>query len=124
MQCSYREIFSRPSDNKNSLKLEHWPRMASQRMKRRAHIFESHEGRITALVGDSSKILSAGADGRVIVWSPSTGDMMYSMEGFTDALSSLCLDQSLLVTDGMDNYVCLHDFDLKEDLEDSYELDF
>jgi hypothetical protein len=33
-------------------------------MKRRAHIFEgSHGDKITALVGDASKILSADADG-------------------------------------------------------------
>ena len=30
--------------------------------------------------------------------------------GFTDALSSICLNRSLLITDGMSNYVCLHDF--------------
>lgn len=100
--------------------------MASQRMKRRAHIFEGgHDERITAIIGDSSKILSAGADGRVIAWSPSSGDKMYSMEGFTNALSSLCLNRSLLITDGMSNYVCLHDFDLDVDsLDDSYDLDF
>jgi hypothetical protein len=108
------------------MKLEHWPRIASQRMKRRAHLFEGgHSERITAITGDSTKILTAGADGRVVAWSPSSGDKMYSMEGFTDALSSLCLNRSLLITDGMSNYVCLHDFDMDPvSLDDSYDLDF
>jgi hypothetical protein len=43
------------------MKLERWPRIASQRMKRRAHLFEGgHNERITALTGDSTKILTAG----------------------------------------------------------------
>ena len=95
-------------------------------MKRRAHMFEGgHGDKITALVGDASKILSAGADGRIVAWSPSTGEKMYSMDGFDDTLSNICLDKSLLITDGMSNYVCLHDFDLDQDsFEDSYELEF
>jgi len=120
------EIFFSSSTDTSLLKLEHWPRIASQRMKRRAHIFEgSHGDKITALVGDASKILSAGADGRIVAWSPSTGEKMYSMDGFDDTLSNICLDKSLLITDGMSNYVCLHDFDLDQDsFEDSYELEF
>jgi hypothetical protein len=49
---------------------------------------------------------------------------MYSMDGFTNIVSSLCLDRSLLITDGMENYVCLHDFDNTEDLSEGYDLEY
>lgn len=120
------------------LKLEHWPRLSSQRMNRRAHMFMGHEGPITALVCgsssggvgvegcdlSSSKILSAGMDGTVRIWNPSKGGReLYRMDGFTDALSSLCLDGDILVTDGMGELVCVHDFDTGDNGEsDMYEF--
>jgi len=126
------------------LKLEHWPRLSTQRTKRSAHLFRGHEGPVTALVyggssggvgaegvGSSSfslsKILSAGMDGTVRVWNPSGGGKeSYRMDGFTGALSSLCLDGEILVTDGMGEMVCVHDFDVggddDEDENDMYEF--
>jgi len=126
------------SDGGQGLKLEHWPRLSTQRMNRRAHMFRGHEGPITALAcgsssggvgvggGDSSssKIISAGMDGTVRVWNPSKGGKeLYRMDGFSDTLSSLCLDGEILVTDGMDDLVCVHDFDVgEEDESDMYEF--
>lgn len=107
-------------------KLQHWPRLSSQRMKRRAHLFEGHApGEITSLACvDPSKILSAGADGTVRAWSPSKGTELFRMDGFTESLSSLCLVEDLLITDGMEKFVCVHDFDVdNSDFNDSYELD-
>jgi len=110
-----------------STKLQHWPRISSQRMKRRAHLFEGHSpGPITSLAcADPSKILSAGADGTVRAWSPSKGTEMFRMDGFTDSLTSLCLVEDLLITDGMEQFVCVHDFDVNDsEFESGYELEW
>jgi len=109
-----------------SCRLEHWPRLPNQRMKRRAHVFKGHSGPVNALAQvDSTKFLSASADGTVRVWSPSEGKEMYRMDGFTDSLTSLVLAKETLITDGMDNMVCIHDFDVDVDEADSgYELEW
>ena len=110
-----------------SFKLEHWPRMATQRMQRRAHLFKGHdEAPITALASiDASKFLSAGVDGTVRAWNPATGKCLFSMDGFTEALSSLCLQEGrYLITDGMNEFVCLHDFDVAQGIEDGYNLEW
>ena len=112
--------------SRNPTKLQHWPRLPSQRMKRRAHLFQGHApGPITSLACvDQSKILSAGADGTVRVWSPSKGTEMFRMDGFTGSLKSLCLVEDLLITDGMDQFVCVHDFDVDDsEFDESYELE-
>ena len=119
-------IRQRSSNNETSptWKLEHWPRLPTQRMKDRAHLFQGHsEGPITALVCDDGKILSAGADGTIRVWDPSKGEM-YRMGGF-EGVSSICLDREILVTNGMGEFVCIHDFDVTEDDVDAdYDLDW
>jgi WD40 repeat protein len=124
-----RKIPPGPDGNKNgpSIKLEHWPRLTTQRMQRRAHLFRGHSGPITALVcNDPSKFLSAGADGTVRIWSPSKGIEMFRMDGFSDSsCRSLCLDHDLLVTDGMEEYVCVHDFDVTDaEIEEGYKLEW
>jgi WD40 repeat protein len=126
-----RKMESTTLSDEPSLKLEHWPRMANQRMQLRAHLFKGHDEEfpISALASvDASKFLSAGADGTVRAWSPSTGEELFRMDGFTDELSSLCLQDDLyLVTDGMENYVCVHDFDVESsttELGDGYELEW
>ena len=101
--------------------------MATQRMQRRAHLFKGHEeAPITALASiDASKFLSAGVDGTVRVWDPKSGKEHFRMDGFTEALSSLCLQEDMyLITDGMEEFVCLHDFDVAQGIEDGYELEW
>lgn len=109
-----------------SYKLEHWPRLPNQRMKRRAHMFQGHAEAVNALAQvDSTKFLSASADGTIRVWSPSEGKEMYRLDGFTDSLSSLVLAKETLITDGMENMVCVHDFDVDiDDAERGYELEW
>jgi hypothetical protein len=66
-----------------------------------------------------------------------TGKELCRMDGFPDPINSLCLFDSvvetdagsvtdsantLLVTDGMSKYVCLHDFSTNDE-EADYELD-
>ena len=36
------------------------------------------------------------------------------MDGFTNDISSLYLDMGILVTDGMEEYICVHDFDVDD----------
>ena len=124
-----REIFTQNSVN--GFRIEHWPRLSSQRMKDRAHIFSpGHNGKVTALSQqsnfDSSTFLSCGEDGSVLVWDSASGNLLYSMDGFTRSISSLaCLGRDLLVTDGMENLVCVHDFSVEEDdALYGYELDW
>uniref|UniRef100_A0A7S1D8D6 Anaphase-promoting complex subunit 4 WD40 domain-containing protein n=1 Tax=Cyclophora tenuis TaxID=216820 RepID=A0A7S1D8D6_CYCTE len=121
------EIMARDAQDGMPSRVEHWPRLSTQKMKRRAHMFRGHmEGPITALASvDESKFLSAGADGSVRAWSPSKGTELFRMDGFTANLTSLCLDSKTLITDGMDHYVCVHDFDVDSDeAANGYELDF
>lgn len=117
-------------------KLEQWPRLSTQRLKGKVHIFEGHFSPITSLqcvrttenneVKTNDRIFSAGLDGTIRIWDASSGKELYRMDGFTHGVSSLCLDSNTLVTNGMGEYVCVHDFDIDEDLEvaDFTEEDF
>ena len=111
------------------IRLEHWPRMSSQRMKRRHHLFKGHDGAVTSISQqskyDSSKFLTSGNDGSIRVWSATDGEQLYTMDGFTSYVSSLaCLGRDLLVTDGSGQYVCVHDFSIDDDLDAGYDLDW
>jgi len=113
--------------NRPTFQLEHWPRLPTQRMKRRAHLFQSFSGTpVNALAQvEPSRFLSAGADGTVRIWSPSEGKQLYRMDGFTGSISSLVLAKDTLVTNGMENMVCLHDFGVDVDeAESGYELEW
>lgn len=75
---------------------------------------------------------------RIIVraWNTATGKEMFRMEGFPDPIRSLCLLDSgttdgtmdivpntILVTNGMNKYVCVHDFSADDEDEADYDLD-
>jgi WD40 repeat protein len=99
-----------------TIKMEYWPRMSNQRLRKRAHVLKSsHAGPVSALVSSSSKVVSAGKDGSVIISNPTSGDELYRMDGFTKDISSLCLDHDILVTDGMEEYIAIHDFDVTDE---------
>lgn len=115
MLVECREILSSLSMQR----MEHWPKLASQRLPKKAHIFEGHVGPITALEamgGRRPQFLSASKDGTIRAWNTAKGKENYRMDGFTNDLSSLCVlgssdsDDDLLVTNGMKQYVCVHDF--------------
>lgn len=96
-------------------------------MQRRAHLFQGHPGTpVTAIASvDSSKFISAGADGSVRAWSPAKGTELFRMDGFTKDITSICLDDTLLITNGMEHYVCIHDFDIAiDEFEDGYEMEW
>ena len=111
--------------------MEHWPRMSTQRMRRRAHIFPpGHEGPVTAIAQpggrDAATFLTCGRDGDVRAWSAASGDELFRMAGFARDISSLaCLGRELLVTNGMEGRVCVHDFGIEEDAAaKGYEIDW
>jgi WD40 repeat protein len=116
------------SDQDKSWNLAYWPRLPTQRMKDCAHLLGGHYGAVTALVHDGaeglSKILSASSDGTIRVWDPAKGENLYRMDGF-EGITSLCHDREILVTNGMNEFVCVHDFDVAEDIADSsYDLNW
>ena len=121
---------SQRTQSSAGIRMEHWPRLSTQRMKRRAHVFSpSHDGPVTCISQqtrhDTSKFLTSGEDGSVCIWSASSGKELYRLDGF-DNLSSLAfIGRELLVTDGMQGMVCVHDFGIPEDAaETGYDLDW
>lgn len=121
------EIIHQPKGR--SIDLMHWPRLPSQRMKGRAHIFKGNRGPITCIVCDfdqtnGQKILAASSDGCVRYFDPAQERALFVMDGFSN-LSSMCLDHEIFITNGMDEYVCIHDFDVAEvDIDESIDLDW
>jgi len=94
-----------------SLKLEQWPRIATQQMQCRVHLFKGHRNKhITALTSvNSSNFLSSCDDSTVRAWSPSTGKELFRMDGF----------------ECMWEFVCVHDFDVKAlEVQDGYKLEW
>jgi hypothetical protein len=145
-------------------KLEQWPKLASQRLPKKAHLFQGHDGPVTAILAvDAVKFVSAGSDGTgtlaeycraiatrraslthscsfcyptafasVRAWNSATGKELFRMDGFPDPIHSLCLldgvvetttaSNTVLITDGMNKYVCVHDFST-DDKEADYDLE-
>lgn len=66
--------------------------------------------------GRRPQFLSAAADGTIRVWDAAKGTEAYRMDGFSEDLTSLCLqgcsdtDDDMLISNGMKQYVCVHDF--------------
>lgn len=116
------EVLSR----RGGTRLEQWPKLASQRLSKKAHLFaRQHEGAVTALASvDQTKFVSASADGTVRAWNTATGKEIFRMDGFTDQIRSVCLQSpTLLITDGMKQYVCVHDFDVDPNEYKEYDLE-
>ncbi len=107
--------------------MEHWPRLSTQRMKRKAHLFSpSHDGPVTSIAQrrhDASKFITIG-NGYLCVWNASSGKELFRMGGFSTVSSLACLGRELLVTN-MNEYVFFHDFGIDEDAASKgYELEW
>ena len=73
-------------------------------------------GELDALVADAAKIVSASAgDGTILAFKRSNGEQLLRMAGFEAELSTVTLDDKVLLADGMGDAVCLHDFTSTED---------
>lgn len=129
--------------------LEYWPRMASQKLPGKAHVFAT----TSHTAGSSSEeqavalpirqllviqhVILAATDQELCFWDPATGKSLYDMQGLDFsaghryyAMSSPSLvvaKDSVLVTNGMDQYVCVHDFSMErvtsENAQDMIERD-
>mmetsp|Transcript_4594 Transcript_4594/g.6627 ORF Transcript_4594/g.6627 Transcript_4594/m.6627 type:complete len:546 (-) Transcript_4594:41-1678(-) len=112
------ELLPRRQANVDTMKLEHWPRLANQRMAKRAHTFAGHsdDSSVTALAyTDATHFVSAGTDGTIRAWNPQTGEELFVLDGFSTSIQSLCLTSDALISNGMKQFVCLHDFDVALD---------
>lgn len=104
------ELLPRTLENGN-VHLEQWPKLSTQRLRSKAHIFKGHEGSVSALRSvDGAKILSAASDGTVRAWNPTSGKELFCMSGFTEKVTNLCLLGDMLITNGMKQFVAVHDF--------------
>lgn len=117
-------------------RLEYWPRLASQKLPGgKPHVYEtrdysleaSDEGQnsfspaITQLLCIQQVLLAATAHD-LTVWDSSTGKILYDMQGLDfvgggsngnasyQRPSLIAATESVLVTNGMENFVCVHDF--------------
>ena len=117
-------------------RLEYWPRMASQRLpKGKTHVYETKEGRDNYDYGDYDdddensspsirgllciqQVLLAATDHGLTFWDSTTGKALYDMQGlkFSAVVGGrpnlVAVNDSVLVTNGMDQYVCVHDFSM------------
>ena len=90
--------------------IRHWPQLGSQKLQRRVHRIDAHEGAVTCLTADATKIISAcAADGSIYGFKRSSGEEILRMEGFDANLSSLTIGKDTLVCDGMGETLCVHD---------------
>lgn len=101
-------------------RLESFPKMASQRLPKKAHLFQgTNEAVRSILVIDAAKVVCADDTG-LRAYSTSTGKELFRMEGF-ETLRSICLFQDKLYTDGMKGFISIHDFTIEEG--DDFELE-
>jgi hypothetical protein len=127
-----------------AIKYQHWPRMTSQRLPNKAHVFQ------TSTSGDASavpvrsilylkqqQVVLTTTNEDLTVWDPVTGKILYQMNGLefgsgftigTGTVTSTTVDiepslivgtSSMLITNGMDQYVCIHDFAMERIDEDN-----
>ena len=121
-------------------------------MKDKAHVFDTKVGRSRGSMGggmfgtfDTTNsedvgavrsilylkkqqvVIAATDDGDLTVYDPSTGQVLYSMDGSFDFRSSqaslVTATSSMLLTNGMGNYICVHDYAM-ERLDDDNIEDF
>lgn len=108
-------------------RVESWPKMSSQRLSDRAHIFthsivelesfDENRNRQDSIVDlqylqNGELLLTASAE-TIKCWNTKTGRQWHSLEGF-EGLRNICLlpqpRYSSFCTNGMKNVVCIHDY--------------
>jgi hypothetical protein len=111
--------------------LEYWPRMDSQKLPGKAHKFATAQDELTdenvpfslsiRQIMCVQKVVLAATNNRLQFWDPATGKGLFEMQGldfvagtaFQGLFSRPSLavaGDSCLVTNGMGQYVCVHDF--------------
>lgn len=95
-----------------------WPRMASQRLGRAAHVFDGHDSAVTSLLPVHDEILMSGdASGMVRAWND-VGNTLYLLPD----IHLMDWYQGSLVAPTTTNAVCLHDFDVEDFQVDDRDL--
>lgn len=77
-----------------------------------------HEAAVMSLQVDCSKIVSAGRDGRINVAMLNDLEHLYTISGFTKYLSKVCFDNTRLISDGKNDVIMCHRFDIGKDGDD------
>ena len=122
-------------------RLEYWPRMATQKLPGgKPHVYETRdyswqelgEGRSLFFPAIREllciqQVLLAATDYDLTVWDSSTGKILYDMQGLDFTISSashqrpslIAAKDSVLITNGMENFVCVHDFTMERITSDN-----
>mmetsp|Transcript_24932 Transcript_24932/g.74826 ORF Transcript_24932/g.74826 Transcript_24932/m.74826 type:complete len:525 (+) Transcript_24932:313-1887(+) len=79
-----------------------------------AHDLRGHAGAVVAVQADDTKLVSASIDGSVRCWDLRTGETLFALEGHSRTINSLHFEGPLLVSDGTDGAVIVHDFSGQE----------
>lgn len=75
----------------------------------------AHQAAVMSLQVDSAKIISAGRDGCINVAMLNDLQHMYTISGFTKYLSTVCFDQTRLISDGKNDIILCQNFDTNPD---------
>jgi hypothetical protein len=101
--------------------VEYWPKLSSQTLPGKAHILKgtTEKSPILDLRKVQDGIVLSATQGQLVIWDSATGEAMSTMPGlnFEQGASCLVLSRSLLVTNGMCQYVCVHDFSIDPNLQ-------
>ncbi len=130
-------------------RLEYWPRLATQKLPGgKPHVYETRDNSWgdDYTYGEQQRnsffpairqllciqqVLLAATDYDLTVWDSSTGKILYDMQGLDFTSGSrpnlVAANDSVLVTNGMENFVCVHDFTMdritSENVDDYLEQD-
>ena len=109
--------------------LEYWPKIANQKMPGKAHLLRQGPTRsisettpdsaVLALRAVQDGVLVSATKDQLIIWDTVKGKPYCDMQGldFDPKASCLVLSEQLLVTNGMRQYVCVHDFSIDPDID-------
>ena len=126
-------------------RLEYWPRLATQKLPGgKPHVYETRDYSWEDFGENQNsfspairqllciqQVLLAATDYDLTVWDSSTGKILYDMQGLDFTPGSrpnlLAANDSVLITNGMENFVCVHDFTMEritsENVDDYLERD-
>lgn len=106
----------------DSVVVDYWPKLPTQRLTdRKIHILSKgctsdSQRRITSVALHPHSVLAADGTGTVTAWNAQTGSESFQVPGMSSAVQNLLLlRENLLITDGMHNVICIHDFDFSFD---------
>ena len=108
--------------------LEFWPKISSQKMPGKVHLL--NKGRTTLTLAEATErsailnlcpvlkgVLLTATKDHLTVWNTATGECYCDMQGFDFDHGASCLNlPGILVTNGLQQHVCIHDFSIDPNL--------